>query len=185
MTAMDFSRPRRVRRPMPPVARLSSWGVAFCFLQLLILRPLAPVSCSSFLGFAPRPILRLALFTLLSFHFFALLPEYHLLKPQQRNLLLRQHAHQVEEGSQDPADHSLILLIQIALLDFVDQGLDFGRIDFGYLVIGFSHSYHTSILRGTITGRFFSMCGAELSRLILFSPVPEVTRHCRRDTLFH
>src|SRR5262249_23657604 len=139
------------RRPMPPVARLSSWIVAFNSLQLLILRRLAPVSLSSFMDSAPRPILRLALFALLSFHFFALLPEDHLLKPQQRDLLLLQHAHYIEQGPQEPDDHSLILLAQCGLLDFLDQGLDFGWIDFRNLVVRFSHSYHTSILRGTIT----------------------------------
>src|SRR5215510_12943327 len=100
MTAMDLSRPRIVRRWMPPVARLSSWGVAFSFLQLFILRRLTPVSFSSFLGFAPRPILRLALFTPPFFHLLALLPEDHLLEPQQRDLLLMQRAHYIEQGPQ-------------------------------------------------------------------------------------
>src|SRR5262249_15838562 len=75
------------------------------------------------------------------------------------------HAHYIEQGPQEPVDHSLILLVQFVLPDFLDQGLDFGRIDFRYLVVRLSHSYHTSILRGTITGRFFTICGAELSRL--------------------
>src|SRR6266498_1463695 len=114
---------------------------------MLILRPLAPASLSSF------P----------SFHFLALLPKDQLLEPQQRDLLLLQQAHHIEQGPQEPSDHSLILLAQCGLLDFLDQGLDFGRIDFGYLVVRFSHSSHTSVLRGTIAGRFFSMHGAELS----------------------
>src|SRR5262249_30988251 len=94
---------------------------------------------------------------------FALLPEDRLLKPQQRDLLLLQHAHYIEQSPQEPVDHSLILLVQFVLPDFLDQGIDFGRIDFGYLVVRFSHSSHTSALRGTIAGRSFSMCGAELS----------------------
>src|SRR5262249_1371968 len=112
-----------------------------------------------------------------------LLPEDHLLELEQRDLLFLQHSHQIEEGPQEPGDHFLILLIQITLLDFVDQSLYFGRIDFGYLVARFSHSYHTSTLKGTTANRFFSMCGAELSRLILSSLVPEVTRNCRWNTV--
>src|SRR6266511_3314977 len=124
---------------------------------MLILRPLAPASLSSFLDSSLRLTLRLALLSLPSFHFLALLPEDQLLEPQQRDLLLPQQAHHIEQGPQEPSDHSLILL------DLLDQGLDFGRIDFGYLVVRFSHSSHTSVLRGTIAGRFFSMRGAELS----------------------
>src|SRR5262249_29853490 len=134
MTAMDLSRPRIVRRRMPPMARLSSWLLAFSSLWLFILRRLVLASFSSFLDSAPRPILRLALFTLLPFHLFALLTEDRLLKPQQRDLLLLQHAHYIEQGPQEPVDHSLILLVQFVLPDFLDQGLDFGRIDFRYLV---------------------------------------------------
>src|SRR5215467_4020919 len=91
-----------------------------------------------------------------------------------------QRAHYIEQGPQEFRDQTLILLIQIALLDFVDQGLDFGRIDFGYLIVRFGHSYHTSILRGTMTGRFSIMCGAELSRLILSSLVPNERCSYRR-----
>src|SRR6266498_1061613 len=130
---------------------------------MLILRPLAPASLSSFLDSSLRLTLRLALLSLPSFHFLALLPKDQLLEPQQRDLLLLQQAHHIEQGPQEPSDHSLILLAQCGLLDFLDQGLDFGRIDFGYLVVRFSHSSHTSVLRGTIAGRFFSMHGAELS----------------------
>src|SRR5215475_10053932 len=130
---------------------------------MLILRPLALLSFSSFLDSSLRLILRLILLSLPSFHFLALLPEDQLLEPQQRDLLLLQQAHHIEQGPQEPSDHSLILLAQCGLLDFLDQGLDFGRIDFGYLVVRFSHSSHTSVLRGTIAGRFFSMRGAELS----------------------
>src|SRR5215475_5327523 len=130
---------------------------------MLILRPLALLSFSSFLDSSLRLILRLILLSLPSFHFLALLPEDQLLEPQQRDLLLLQQAHHIEQGPQEPSDHSLILLAQCGLLDFLDQGLDFGRIDFGYLVVRFSHSSHTSVLRGTIAGQFFSMRGAELS----------------------
>src|SRR5262249_17845245 len=58
----------------------------------------------------------------------------------------------------------------------------FGWIDFRNLVVRFSHWYHTYILKGTITGRFSIMYGAELSRFILSSLVPEVTRRCRSFT---
>src|SRR5215813_12324877 len=145
------------------MARLSSSLLAFSSLQMLILRPLALLSFSSFLDSSLRLILRLILLSLPSFHFLALLPEDQLLEPQQRDLLLLQQAHHIEQGPQEPSDHSLIPLAQCGLLNFLDQGLDFGRIDFGYLVVRFSHSSHTSVLRGTIAGRSFSMCGAELS----------------------
>ena len=36
----------------------------------------------------------------------------------------------------------------------------------------------------TVTGRFSIMCGAELSRIILSSLVPEVARRCRSFTLY-
>src|SRR5262245_15087549 len=132
---------------------------------MLILRPLALLSFSSFLDSSLRLILRLILLSLPSFHFLALLPKDQLLEPQQRDLLLLQQAYHIEQGPQEPSDHFLILLAQWGLLDFLDQGLDFGRIDFGDLVVRFSHLSHTSVLRGTIAGRFFSMCGAELSPL--------------------
>src|SRR5262245_55539076 len=131
---------------------------------MLILRPLALLSFSSFLDSSLRLILRLILLSLPSFHFLALLPEDQLLEPQQRDLLLLQQAHHIEQGPQEPSDHSLILLAQCGLLDFLDQGLDFGRIDFGYLVVRFSHSSHTSVLRGTIASRFLA-CGAQSCHL--------------------
>jgi hypothetical protein len=65
------------------------------------------------------------------FHLLALLAEDQLLEPQQRDLLRLQHADHVEQGPQEPADLSLILLAQGVLLDFIDQSLDFGRIDLG------------------------------------------------------
>src|SRR6266498_3801729 len=130
---------------------------------MLILRPLAPACLASVLDSSLRLTLRLALLSPPAFHFFSLLLQNQLLEPQQRDLLLLQQAHHIEQGPQEPSDHSLILLAQCGLLDFLDQGLDFGRIDFGYLVVRFSHSSHTSVLRGTIAGRFFSMRGAELS----------------------
>src|SRR5262245_22529468 len=131
---------------------------------MLILRPLALLSFSSFLDSSLRLILPLILLSLPSFHFLALLPEDQLLEPQQRDLLLLQQAHHIEQGPQEPSDHSLILLAQCGLLDFLDQGLDFGRIDFGYLVVRFSHSSHTSVLRGTIASRFLA-CGAQSCHL--------------------
>src|SRR5215510_8840704 len=131
---------------------------------MLILRPLALLSFSSFLDSSLLLILRLILLSLPSFHFLALLPEDQLLEPQQRDLLLLQQAHHIEQGPQEPSDHSLILLAQCGLLDFLDQGLDFGRIDFGYLVVRFSHSSHTSVLRGTIASRFLA-CGAQSCHL--------------------
>src|SRR5262245_53909481 len=131
---------------------------------MLILRPLALLSFSSFLDSSLRLILRLILLSLPSFHFLALLPEDQLLEPQQRDLLLLQQAHHIEQGPQEPSDHSLILLAQCGLLDFLDQGLDFRRIDFGYLVVRFSHSSHTSVLRSTIASRFLA-CGAQSCHL--------------------
>src|SRR5262249_16087708 len=138
MSAMDFLCPGIARRRAPPVARLSWWLLAFNSIQLFILRRLASGSFASFLHSVLSPILRLSIFPISSFHFFALLPEDLLLELQQRDLLFLQHAHHIKEGPQGPSDHSLILLIQIALLDFVDQSLDFGGIDFRDLVVRFS-----------------------------------------------
>src|SRR5215831_9859727 len=183
MTAMDMSRPGIIRRRMPPVAWWPSpRRVAFSLLQLFILRRLASVSFASFLGLAPRPIFRLTLFTIPSSHFLALLPEDHLLEPQQRDLLFLQLAHQVEQASQQPGNHSFILLAQCVLLDFFDQGFDFGRIDFGYLVVRFSHLSYLYSERHDLWP-IFSIYGAELSRLILSSLISEVTHHCRSFTI--
>src|SRR5262249_19730923 len=111
----------------------------------------------------------------------ALLPEDHLLEPQQRDLLFLQLAHQVEQASQQPGNHSFILLAQCVLLDFFDQGFDFGRIDFGYLVVRFSHLSYLYSERHDLWP-IFSIYGAELSRLILSSLISEVTHHCRSFT---
>jgi|SRR5262245_29666934 len=169
---------------MASVARPSSWLLIPSPLLLFIPHEICLLSLFPFPASALRRVIHFILFPFFSLHFFVLLAEDQRLEPQERALLLLQHTDQIEQRSQEPGDHSLILLAQCVPPDFFDQGLDFGRIDCWNLVVRFSHSYHTSILRGTITGRFSTMFGSELLRFILFALVLEVTHCCRSFTLY-